>query len=212
MKKVGKLWIEDNDEFFARVLRRTGDKFEDDHLHFALQYVTDWSLALDVGAHYGSWTRILATKFDRVVAVEGSPGNFECLKLNTEHLTNVELVNKAVGDRYDNVNIGFLPQQPKTNSGGKAVIGSGTIPMIPFDSLKLPSLGFLKMDIEGYEIFAIQGGIETIMKYKPVMVVEDNTRNKQHGFDVGQTVEFIKTLGAKHIQKFKGGNNVFVWE
>jgi FkbM family methyltransferase len=43
---------------------------------------------------------------------------------------------------------------------------------VSIDSLKLPKLDFIKLDIEGYEPLAIEGAINTIKKYKPTIALE----------------------------------------
>ena len=36
------------------------------------------------------------------------------------------------------------------------------------DDLNLPTFGLLKIDCEGHELEVIKGGVETIIKYKPI--------------------------------------------
>jgi len=211
MIKSGKMWVTNEEDYFFKIFQRTGDKFDAGDLEFALKNVKNKSVALDVGAHFGSWTRILSQKFNEVVAVEGAPENFNCLLKNTEQFHNIECINCAIGNDFGNVDIGFLPGQPTKNSGGMAIIGDGDIPMITIDSLNLKALDFLKIDIEGYEIPALRGGMKTIMKYKPVIVIEDNIRNVQQGFRVGDNIKFLENLGAKRIKSFPSDNHVFVW-
>jgi FkbM family methyltransferase len=40
------------------------------------------------------------------------------------------------------------------------------------DSMELPRLDFFKLDVEGYEVPALKGAIETIMRYRPWIWVE----------------------------------------
>jgi FkbM family methyltransferase len=40
------------------------------------------------------------------------------------------------------------------------------------DSMELPRLDFFKLDVEGYEVPALEGAIETIQKYRPWIWVE----------------------------------------
>ena len=46
------------------------------------------------------------------------------------------------------------------------------------DDLKLEKLDFIKLDIEGYEQFAILGGLESIKKFKPVITLESWLNHK----------------------------------
>lgn len=217
MKYVGKMWTHDDDWWFHAVFEKTGDTFELQHLQEALKYVTDWTLAVDVGAHYGSWSRQLAAKFQQVISFEGRGDTFECLVKNTEHLPNVTTHNHAIGDRFDYVTIGTRPEHkvdPKTgktsNSGISTFLGSGSTPMIPLDSLNLNNVGFIKFDIEGYELFAMNGAVETLARCRPVVIFEENKRCLEHGIQYGQCGEFLESLGARQVMKIKN-DIIYVW-
>ena len=64
------------------------------------------------------------------------------------------------------------------------------------DSFNYKNVGFIKYDIEGYELRAIKGSEETIKKYFPVIVVEQNKGNLD-------AVELLKEWGyeCKGIDK-----------
>lgn len=40
------------------------------------------------------------------------------------------------------------------------------------DSLELQKVDFIKIDVEGYEYFVLQGGLNTIRKFKPQIILE----------------------------------------
>ena len=48
----------------------------------AFEFVTDWRLAVDIGANVGIFARHFAERFDEVWAVEPVPDAIECLRLN----------------------------------------------------------------------------------------------------------------------------------
>ena len=47
-----------------------------------------------------------------------------------------------------------------------------SIDVITLDSLYLNQVDFIKIDVEGYEAKAIAGGVETIKKHRPTIVLE----------------------------------------
>lgn len=47
-----------------------------------------------------------------------------------------------------------------------------TVPLVNIDSLILPRLDFLKLDIEGMEVEALRGARETLARFKPALLVE----------------------------------------
>ena len=55
--------------------------------------------------------------------------------------------------------------------------GDIKVPIKTIDSFKYENVGFIKYDIEGYELRAIKGSENTIKKYYPVIIVEQNKGN-----------------------------------
>ena len=46
--------------------------------------------------------------------------------------------------------------------------------MKTLDSFNLENVGFIKIDIEGHELKALLGGLETLKKNRPVIVFEEH--------------------------------------
>ena len=61
----------------------------------------------------------------------------------------------------------------------------------------------IKIDIEGYEHEAIQGGINTIKKYEPILMIEVNEKTLNHietdKRDFGPELEELKQTEIKDI-------------
>jgi len=70
MRKSGLMWVRDDDTFIPARFESTGDAFELDHLAAALAFCPHRRVAIDVGAHYGSWARQLGRQFEYVLAFE----------------------------------------------------------------------------------------------------------------------------------------------
>jgi len=88
-----------------------------------------------------------------------------------------------------------------------------TIPTVAIDSLALPRIDLIKLDIEGMELDAIEGAAESLARCRPILIVESIKSDKaklngvllRHGyrlFGMGLNVlaihETDKTQG--HIQ------------
>ena len=190
---------------------RTGDQFELDNLQLALKHVKNKRCAIDGGAHYGSWTRYMAPVFEKVYAFEPHPAIFECLVKNTKHLANVSLVPCAIGEEKAKVSIA----DGEDNSGCGYIDGEGDIPVVTIDSYKFEDVGFIKLDVEGYEYFALKGAKETIMKYKPIIHLEDKGHSEQYGIEEGAATAFVKELGAELLATYKRNlseDYIFGWK
>jgi hypothetical protein len=70
----------------------------------------------------------------------------------------------------------------------------GIIPIIRLDSFELQSCDMLQYDVEEYELQALHGSIETIKKFKPLIVCEC-----LHVEYHNQILAFLEPLGYKWV-------------
>jgi len=61
---------------------------------------------------------------------------------------------------------------------------------IPFDSI-----GFIKIDVEGHELQVLNGAIETVTRFKPLMLVEIESRH--HQFPITRIFSWFEEIGYK---------------
>ena len=131
------------------------------------------STVLDIGAHHGYFSILAARRAGsegKVYAIEPAPENFQILKKNIElnHLKNVVLVNKAVGD--SNTNASFFIAKPNDVQGSLFPTLRPNEYSIPVECITIDDLlvgeavDVVKMDIEGAEPFALKGMINTLEK------------------------------------------------
>lgn len=136
---------------------------------------------VDCGAHIGTYSlfasSIIGTK-GKIFAFEPHPKTFTKLKGNFDLNSEVksELFNKAVSNKNGTVN--FLCHSNPDSSHISNEINKDTIQIgsINLDSI-LPRYfsGGIKLDIEGQEYNALQGGLNSIRRNKPWIAVEFNT-------------------------------------
>lgn len=172
MKRAGEWDLPDSDQYFAS-FATTG--FQIDHLRAAYPFVSKWDVAVDVGAHIGFWARELADRFAMVHVFEPAADTFACLESNLRGRDNVVLRNAAVGARAGNCTINDDPKRGG-NSGARFVGGGGQCPMVAMDDLGLPACDLLKVDVEGYEHEVLSGAVNTIERFRPVIVMETDKR------------------------------------
>jgi FkbM family methyltransferase len=177
----------DADHFMAAEMHDDGS-YQGSHLAMALAHVTDWSCAVDGGAHVGTWSRPMAAKFARVLAIEPSPDTCEALTENMRlfDCANVEIHNVALGAESGRVTMALDARAAELqNTGGRyvqeAVNGSVSIPRITLDSLELPTCGFLKLDIEGSEPLALLGARKTLKRCRPIVLFENKKFWRRYG-------------------------------
>lgn len=219
MKRAGKYWVPDHETQQIDALTAGGWQLE--RLHAALAHVPGRTLAIDVGAHVGSWTLAMAEAgFKNVEAFEPAPDTFECLKENAKewrvthpipHFGYVGLTNCALGDEVKKMGMREDQKYAGGNTGGRYLKGDGNIWVRPLDSWGIDVLDFLKMDVEGFELFALRGARATILKTKPVVLIEDKHRMAhRYGQQPGAAVQFLLDLGMVELGSI-GDDRFFGW-
>lgn len=206
MKKVYDYWMPDTDNHFERLIKKrikqSGPaEYQDDVRDAAYKYVTDFNIAVDVGANVGLWAKPLTKVFNHVIAFEPLEQVYTCLEQNVNGL-NIEIHKHALGSVNDKVEMVY--DANNTGSSFVSEIGSGSIDIKRLDDLNLPKFGLLKIDCERHELEVIQGGVETILKYKPIIVCEQQPDTNQCAG------KFLKSLGAKEITNVRK-DYIFGW-
>lgn len=150
-----------------------------------IRQVSNFEMAIDVGANVGLHSLRFSQKFKNVISFEPSSINFECLTENTKNYNNIKTFKSALGREQ-----GQLELRLPSNSGNygafsfkdfaksKEELIKEVVPVVELDQFMLaPS--FIKIDTQGYEVEVIEGGIETIKKHRPVILAEVERKQLQ---------------------------------
>lgn len=171
-------------------------------LEAALSHVTSFRRAVDIGAHCGLWSMHLVKKFQRVDAFEPVEVHRQCFHLNVQFgVANLHAC--ALGEENGRVSI----HTSETSSGDSWVQGDGEIPLCRLDEV-LPDaadVDFIKLDCEGYELFALKGGEQLIRRCKPVICVEQKPgRAEKFGLPTTGAVLWLQGLGYRLRDQISG--------
>lgn len=205
MKTVHGWCFPDADDFMANEMKADGS-YQAGHLREALAFVTDWSVAIDGGAHVGTWTRLLSARFTRVIAVEPSADTCEALRANVQEFgcKNVDIHHLALGPTTGLVSMGIDPRGAELkNTGARYVVDGGDVPMLPIDVWALPSLGFLKLDVEGSEARVLRGARKTLKRCRPIVLFEEKGFGRRFGESAGAAATFLKDSGYRELKRVK---------
>lgn len=141
---------------------------------------------LDVGANMGVITQALLVAGHKVIAFEPQPLICDILRENCAFTESTQYTvhNTAVGALCGTAEMPKVQYAAKNNFGGlgigdKSIYGNITVPLITIDSLNLSDVGFIKIDVEGFEYEVLVGAAETIKRCKPVLYIEDDRVNKR---------------------------------
>lgn len=201
MKIVNGWAFPDEDEFMAGEMKEDG-RYQYSHLTGSVKFCKANTLAIDGGAHIGTWSKILAGMFHNVIAFEPSRDTYECLLHNLSDINNIDFRNQALGKEPGRIKMtleGFQKAIDLKNTGARFTRDGGDIERITIDSLNLPTLDYLKLDIEGGEVDALLGAVETLKRCKPIILFEDKNLWKRYGYPRNKPQEILTKLGAHKL-------------
>lgn len=135
-------------------------------------------IVLDCGSNVGVTIRdALLAGAEKVIGIEPAPENLECLRRNfPSEITagRVVIVPKGVWDKEDALTLKVDPRNSAADTfvlQREGTVDVEKVPLTTIDhlvsALNLPRVDYIKMDIEGAEPRALEGGQETLKKWKP---------------------------------------------
>ncbi len=169
----------------------------------AIMECKERKVAIDVGAHVGLWTRILAREFQHVKAFEPIEEHFECLVKNVPD-SHVIPYKFALGNA-----VGHLPMK-KTVDIATARISRFNedrdcdVAIKTLDSFAFTDVDFIKIDTEGYERHVVVGAEQTIRTCKPTIVVEQKRRTRLYDDEEFGAVRLLESWGASLLWGMSG--------
>lgn len=201
------LWLPEHEQHLIEWMEIKGDvvdgkpAYQHHKLVKALSFVRNWRTAVDVGGHCGLWSMHLEKKFAHLHAFEPVALHRECFTRNVKMRDGVLLYPMALGQSEGMVKIHTANQ----SSGDSWVDGDGDIPLKRLDDFDLHDVDFIKLDCEGYELFALRGAEETLKRCHPVICVEQKPgRAQKFGLKETEAVDYLKSLGANLLSVMSG--------
>jgi FkbM family methyltransferase len=137
-------------------------------------------VVVDAGAFHGLYTLWFAARVGpegRVVAVEPDAGNLAGLRRNLalNPGLRVEVIDEPLWS--ETTEVGFFPQGNVASSFFWSPEGQAAEPRRTttldriVETLALPRLDFVKMDVEGAEVRALRGAEESIRRFRPAFAI-----------------------------------------
>ena len=141
------------------------------------------TLALDIGANVGLWSRDFVQSFKHVIAFEPVAVFRECLEHNVQG-NNFEVQPIALGDQDTQGTMIITEDNSGHSHLDPATMGTGNVRVVRLDTLNFHDVSYIKIDCEGYEYRILQGAEQTIRRCRPVIVIEQKPHDaysKQYG-------------------------------
>jgi protein O-GlcNAc transferase len=184
----------DTDHIYHQI-STTKTFYECDLLEYAEKFIKsnnrESSICIDVGANIGNHSIFFGSFISKwLISVEPNNSIIPILKTNlSNNASNYTLYEVGLSSEGGSGQLVF-PERSENNVG-MAMIDTNTPGDIKLTTLDImfnqwctetgisaPSLTLIKIDVEGMELEVLRGGMETIQKYRPHLLIEAAT--KQH--------------------------------
>lgn len=180
----------------------------------AFPFIKNFRHAVDIGAHVGLWSRILARCFTHLTAFEPIEEHRTCFNENVRpgQGCDIELHPFALSSKDEILRFELWPE----SSGGTHVkmddeVAGTQAAARPLDSFALSPVDFLKIDCEGYEYFILEGAEQTVRRERPCIVVEQKPgKGSMYGLDDLDSVKLLQSWGAE-LRFEIAGDFCFAW-
>ena len=156
--------------------------------NWAIPYCKKFNTYIDIGAHNGDTSTPFVTQFARVYAFEPNPTT------NTLIPSTVRMFPYALGEKNIETvltipNNGY--NDPRHGSTTRYELGARhfSVTQKTLDSFEFTNVDLIKIDVEGGELGVVNGAINTIHKWKPVVLFENKRKQNE------KVVDFFRQIG-----------------
>lgn len=191
----------------------------------ALQWVRNRAVAVDVGAHVGLWSWPMSHDFAQVHAFEPMQEHRSCWMANMEGQSNAMLYPCAVGNQEGTVRLktrtpgssgdtGVDPVAERSSLRASVDSDGEEAKIVRLDDFDFPEVDFLKIDVEGYELYVLQGAVKLLERCRPCIIVEQKPETgmkDRYGLEPKDVIDFLKGMGAKQRAAVQG-DYVLSWD
>ena len=180
--------------FFCKISRNllersflTSAEFKDNgEFWFLKNLPTDCKIVLDCGANRGDWTDALLESndsLDAVYLIDANPILIDFLKSKYQNNQKVHIIHRGVDYRSDKISFhipdigdphGTFSSNMLSSSFSNSIITSTIDELL--EENNIPKIDFLKLDLEGFDYFALLGARKSIAQGKIDVIQFEITR------------------------------------
>lgn len=185
--KYGKMNVIPADRIVSHALSLYGE-WAGDELYFLHKLVKPGMHVLDIGAFIGTHT----LAFARFVGESGQVYSFEprkeiyqvlCSNIDANEIKHVQAFNMGLAEVVGSIALESIDITESVNFGGlsidnfvpKAINNIYEVHISTVDTLDVPVVDFMKLDVEGMERRVLEGSVQVIAKDQPLIFCECNS-------------------------------------
>jgi FkbM family methyltransferase len=172
--------------------------------------LADWiepdTVAVDVGAHLGTYSYVMCRHLGahgRIIAIEPLPDLAGMIERAARRLRlPITVINCGLSAAAGSADL-RIPVEAGQRKPGFATLesrdGQGQVLRIPLRTLDevcgdvTERISFIKIDVEGHELQVLRGGVATLKRHHPNLLIEIEQRHSPVPID--QTFSFLTSMG-----------------
>jgi FkbM family methyltransferase len=220
---VGRMFVPvfpDNDVISVAI--RSGEVFDRHIVDCAAEYIVQGTAAIDIGANLGQ----MALQLAQLVGAGGKVFAFEaddyihhilCQNIEANGVLNIHTINKAVHEIAGRQV--YFPDQDFTRFSSFGSYGidpnakaGRSVETVTVDSLHIEQpISFMKIDVQGSDLFALRGARETIARHKmPILFEYEEQFQHEFGTTFQDYVDFVSSVDYKFLRTIDSINYLIV--
>lgn len=182
-------WLYTNDTIIGQSLRYYGE-YTELEIELLKNFIKPHFTVYDVGANIGYHTLAFSKLAQDVYAFEPNKKNLELLRKNAGHCDNVVIYDFACSDKNTTMYVEDFDTTKPGNYGEMRMLDNGQ----ECQSMRIDDIAdifgpdLIKIDVEGHELQVLNGSIETITQYKPIIFYE------AHGTELPEIYDLLTGL------------------
>jgi FkbM family methyltransferase len=179
--------------------------------------VPDDAVIIDLGAHLGQMSQAFARHAARgwVHAVEAHPMIYEVMAMNfaENNVKNITAYHRAIWDTADKEL--FYPREDYARWRNRSSFGieplaavsphGHVVQSMTVDELNLPRVDAIKIDVQGSDLAAMRGAVETIKRCRPIIVFELESYITERWFQekASDYLDFVADIGYTVVEIYQ---------
>lgn len=207
-------WVEEGDTLYIERLRH--GQYQKTNWVFAQTLIDNWSRAIDVGSNNACNAIHYSERFAEVECFEPTP-LAQQLWTNTvrdNNVANCHLHKYGVGEESFQTEIFIHPKNgghnhlshwDKNPRARDSIRERVSVDVRTLDSFNFQDVGFIKIDVEGYEKFVLEGADQLIKRCRPTIQLEIvATQCRKFGYLAEDMIAWIQSWDYSVVSKHRG--------
>ena len=209
-------WVEEGDTLYIQRLQ--AGQYQKSNWTFAQTLIDDWTRCIDVGTNNACNAIHYAKRFASVECFEPTPLAQQLWEntVRDNNVSNATLYKVGVGEKQYTTEIithwkngghnhlAHYDKNPRANEQRSHRV-KVPVQVETIDSYQFQDVGFIKIDVEGYEKFVLEGAQQLIAQSRPTIQLEIVANQcRKFGYKGEDMIEWIRSWDYTVVSKHRG--------